>query len=184
MQKKIAIKIEDLTVSYADKPALWDIDLDIMQGSLCAIIGPNGAGKSTLIKSIIGLLKPLAGTVQIQQNFKTAANILGYVPQRQSINWDFPINVLDVVLMGLYRKIGWCRWINKESKKLAMEALEMVEMHESYKTQISELSGGQQQRVFVARALVQDPDIFLMDEPFQGVDTTTENTIVEILKSW
>ena len=183
MQKKIAIKIEDLTVSYADKPALWDIDLDIMQGSLCAIIGPNGAGKSTLIKSIIGLLKPLAGTVQIQQNFKTAANILGYVPQRQSINWDFPINVLDVVLMGLYRKIGWCRWINKESKKLAMEALEMVEMHESYKTQISELSGGQQQRVFVARALVQDPDIFLMDEPFQGVDTTTENTIVEILKS-
>ena len=155
-----------------------------MKGSLCAIIGPNGAGKSTLVKSIIGLLKPLAGTIKInEQNFSAKSNTLGYVPQRQSINWDFPINVLDVVLMGLYRKIGWCRWIGKQNKKLAMEALEMVGMHESYKTQISELSGGQQQRVFVARALVQDPDIFLMDEPFQGVDTTTENTIVEILKS-
>ena len=184
MKKNIAIKIEDLTVSYTDKPALWDVDLEIMKGSLCAIIGPNGAGKSTLVKSIIGLLKPLAGTIKInEQKFLPKSNTLGYVPQRQSINWDFPINVLDVVLMGLYRKIGWCRWIGKQNKKLAMEALEMVGMHESYKTQISELSGGQQQRVFVARALVQDPDIFLMDEPFQGVDTTTENTIVEILKS-
>ncbi len=183
MQKKIAIKIEDLTVSYTDKPALWDVDLAIMQGSLCAIIGPNGAGKSTLIKSILGLIKPLAGTVQMhKQNLEGETTNIGYVPQRQTINWDFPINVLDVVVMGLYRKIGWCRWIGKQNKKLAMEALEMVDMHENYKTQISELSGGQQQRVFVARALVQDPNIFLMDEPFQGVDTTTENTIIKILK--
>ncbi len=184
MKNNIAIEIEDLTVSYADKPALWDVDLEVIQGSLCAIIGPNGAGKSTLIKAIIGLLKPLAGKIQIhKQNFKTPQNTIGYVPQRQSINWDFPINVLDVVLMGLYRKIGWCRWIDKQNKKLAMESLETVGMHESYKTQISDLSGGQQQRVFLARALVQDPNIFLMDEPFQGVDTTTENTIIKILRS-
>lgn len=180
---KSAIKINDLTVSYSDKPALWDIDLDIKKGSLCAVIGPNGAGKSTLIKAIVGLLKPLAGKIKIFDEDYRLQNNLGYVPQKQSVNWDFPITVLDVVLMGLYRKIGWCRWINKENKKLAMQALEMVEMHESYKIQISDLSGGQQQRVFLARSLVQNPSIFLMDEPFQGVDTTTEKNIFEILQT-
>ena len=159
------IQVEDLTVSYGEKPALWDVDVDIEKSTLTAIIGPNGAGKSTLIKAIAGLLKPLAGVITIKD---TTPAGLGYVPQRQNINWNFPIEVLDVVLMGLYRKIGWCRWISKKDRQLALQALEMVEMHESYKTQISDLSGGQQQRVFLARALVQQPQIFLMDEPFQG----------------
>lgn len=173
------IQIEDLTVSYGDKPVLWDIDVDIEKGALTAVVGPNGAGKSTLLKVIAGLLKPLAGSLKITSGKLTN---LGYVPQRQNINWDFPINVLDVVLMGLYRKIGWCRWVGKKEKSLALHALEKVSMHEMHKTQISDLSGGQQQRVFLARALVQEPQIFLMDEPFQGVDTTTENTIFQILK--
>ena len=182
--KNNAIKIEDLTVYYSDKPALWDLDLNVEKGSLCAIVGPNGAGKSTLAKTIIGLLKPLAGTVTIfNENITKQKASIGYVPQRHSVNWDFPITVLDVVLMGIYKKIGWCRWVSKKDKKLALQALESVKMHEKYKTQISDLSGGQQQRVFIARALAQDPDIFLMDEPFQGVDTTTESTIFEILKS-
>jgi manganese/zinc/iron transport system ATP- binding protein len=172
------IQVEDLTISYGDKPALWDLDVDIEKGALTAVVGPNGAGKSTLLKAIAGLLKPLAGSIRIA---KADLNNLGYVPQRQNINWDFPIDVLDVVLMGLYRKIGWCRWVGKEDKKLALQALEKVDMHELQKTQISNLSGGQQQRVFLARALVQNPQIFLMDEPFQGVDTTTENTIFQIL---
>ena len=178
---KQAIQIEDLTVAYGDKPALWDVDLSIDRGSLSAVVGPNGAGKSTLIKAIAGLLKPLAGSIKIYHQTSKRVN-LGYVPQKQAINWDFPIDVLDVVLMGLYRKIGWCRWVGKADKKLALQALEMVDMHEMYKSQIADLSGGQQQRVFLARALVQQPEIFLMDEPFQGVDTTTENTIFQILQ--
>ena len=174
------IEIEDLTVSYGEKPVLWDLDLSIEKGTLTAIVGPNGAGKSSLIKSVAGLLKPLAGTVKI---FSEEKQSFGYIPQRQNINWNFPISVIDVVLMGLYRKIGWCRWVGKREKKSALGALEKVGMHELQKSQISDLSGGQQQRVFLARTLVQDPEIFLMDEPFQGVDTTTEATIFKILKN-
>ena len=143
------IHIEDLTVSYGENPVLWDLDLDIEKGTLTAVVGPNGAGKSTLIKVIVGLLKPLAGTIQISAPY---SNNLGYIPQRQSINWDFPINVLDVVLMGLYRKMGWCRWIGKKQKKLALQALEMVNMHEMHKNQISDLSGGAAAKSFFSKS--------------------------------
>ncbi len=178
-----AIKIEDLTVAYRDKPVLWDVDLDVPAGVLMAVSGPNGAGKTTLIKSILGLIKPVAGQVQVfgmsyRQNRKTVA----YVPQKSSVDWDFPTDVLDVVLMGRYGHLGWIKRPGKKDKDLAKEALDKVGMlHLSYR-QINQLSGGQKQRVFLARALVQDAMVYLMDEPFQGIDAVTERTIIGLLK--
>jgi manganese/zinc/iron transport system ATP- binding protein len=180
---EFALEINDLTVSYKDKPVLWDIDLEIPQGALVGIVGPNGAGKTTLIKSILGLLKPVAGSakilgLEIDQGIKKIA----YVPQRGSVDWDFPATVFDVVQMGTYGKLGWFRRPGAKEKKLTKEALEKVGMLELAHRQISQLSGGQQQRVFLARALVQHAEIYLMDEPFQGVDSTTEQSIVELLR--
>ena len=176
---EFALEINDLTVSYKDKPVLWDIDLEIPQGALVGIVGPNGAGKTTLIKSILGLLKPVAGSakilgLEIDQGIKKIA----YVPQRGSVDWDFPATVFDVVQMGTYGKLGWLRRPGIKEKKLTKEALEKVGMLELAHRQISQLSGGQQQRVFLARALVQHAEIYLMDEPFQGVDSTIEQSIV------
>ena len=178
-----AIEVTDLTVAYQEKPVLWDVDLDVPPGVLLSIVGPNGAGKTTLIKAILGLVRPAAGNVLIYDKpYEAQRRIVGYVPQRGTVDWDFPTNVLDVVMMGRYGALGWIRRPRKQEREQAMSALEKVGM-EGYATrQISQLSGGQQQRVFLARALVQDSTVYLMDEPFQGVDATTERAIVDLLQ--
>jgi len=178
-----AIEVTDMTVAYGDKPVLWDVDLSVPQGVLMAVVGPNGAGKTTLIKAILGLIPAAAGQVLIYgRPYATQRQRVGYVPQRGSVDWDFPTNVLDVVTMGRYGKLGWLRRPGKTEQTLAMQALEQVGMAHYAHRQISQLSGGQQQRVFLARALVQDADVYFMDEPFQGVDATTERAIIDILK--
>ncbi|WP_150452137.1 metal ABC transporter ATP-binding protein [Arenibacter lacus] len=183
MNDKIAIKVDDLTVAYNFKPVLWDVDLSIPEGVLMAIVGPNGAGKSTLIKAMLDIVKPIAGTIEIfGKPYKKQYKKVAYVPQKGSVDWDFPTTALDVVLMGTYGSLGWIKRPGKTQKKRALEALEKVGMLEFRSRQISQLSGGQQQRVFLARALVQEASIYIMDEPFQGVDATTEKAIVNILK--
>ena len=178
-----AIEVTDLTVAYQDKPVLWDIDLDVPPGVLLSIVGPNGAGKTTLIKAILGLVRPAAGNILIYNKpYEAQRRIVSYVPQRGSVDWDFPTNVLDVVMMGRYGALGWIRRPGKKDRELSMHALEKVGMQAYTTRQISQLSGGQQQRVFLARALVQDATIYLMDEPFQGVDATTERAIVTLLQ--
>ena len=179
----LAIEVEDLTVAYRDQPVLWDVDLGVPAGVLMAIVGPNGAGKTTLIKVILGLVRSAAGRVSIYgQSYSVQRRLVGYVPQRGSVDWDFPTSVLDVVMMGRYGALGWIRRAGSRERKLALEALEKVGMQDLAHRQISQLSGGQQQRVFLARALVQDAQIYFMDEPFQGVDATTERAIVELLQ--
>ncbi|WP_373516592.1 metal ABC transporter ATP-binding protein [Pricia sp.] len=178
-----AIQIDDLTVAYDYKPVLWDIDLVVPEGVLMAIVGPNGAGKSTLIKAILGIIKPIAGSVQVfGQPYKKQVDKVAYVPQKGSVDWDFPTVALDVVMMGTYGGLGWIKRPGLKEKKRSLEALEKVGMLEFKGRQISQLSGGQQQRIFLARALVQNASIYLMDEPFQGVDATTEKAIINILK--
>ncbi len=180
---KYIIEVEDMTVAYNVKPVLWDIDLKIPKGVLMAIIGPNGAGKSTLIKAMLDLIKPVSGNVSFNgKSYKEERKHIGYVPQSESVDWDFPASVLDVVLMGRYGKLGWFKRPKEEDRKKSLEALEKVDMGEFVDRQISELSGGQQQRVFLARALVQEADIYFMDEPFKGVDAKTEVAIMNILK--
>ena len=171
-----AIEIRNLTVAYGENIALENFNLDIETGSLMALVGPNGAGKSTLIKTILKFLKQITGEIKI--NGKT----LAYVPQRNSVDWDFPTTLFDVVEMGCYGIVGLFKRVNKEEKQKVLKAIEQVGMLDFKDRQISELSGGQQQRAFIARALVQEADIYLMDEPFQGVDSTTEKSIVDILK--
>jgi manganese/zinc/iron transport system ATP- binding protein len=178
-----AIEVEDLTVAYREEPVLWDVDLKVPEGVLIAVVGPNGAGKTTLIKTILGLVRPAAGEVLIYgEPPQRQRHLVGYVPQRESVDWDFPTNVLDVVMMGRYGDLGWLRRPGRRERRLALEALERVGMSPFAERQISQLSGGQKQRVFLARALVQDARIYLMDEPFQGVDATTERAIVTLLK--
>jgi len=163
MQDKIAIQIDDLTVAYNYKPVLWDIDLAIPEGVLMAIVGPNGAGKSTLIKSILDIIKPIAGSVKIYgKAYKKQRSLVAYVPQKGSVDWDFPTTALDVVMMGTYGSLGWIKRPGQKQKKAALEALE--------------------KGIFLARALVQNASIYFMDEPFQGVDATTEKAIINILK--
>ena len=178
-----AIDVTDLTVAYKEKPVLWDIDLNVPPGILMAIVGPNGAGKTTLLKAILGLIKPAAGQVLIEEKpYAQQRHLVGYVPQRGSVDWDFPTTVLDVVTMGRYGTLGWIKRPGKKERQLSMEALEKVGMASFAERQISQLSGGQQQRVFLARALVQDAKVYLMDEPFQGVDAVTERAIVTLLQ--
>ena len=178
-----AIEVTDLTVAYRERPVLWDVDLDVPAGVLMAVVGPNGAGKTTLIKAILGLVRPAAGQVLIYgQPYVDQRRLVGYVPQRGSVDWDFPTNVLDVVMMGRYGTLGWVRRPGQAERMMAMEALEKVGMRPFADRQISQLSGGQQQRVFLARALVQDAHVYFMDEPFQGVDATTERAIVTLLQ--
>lgn len=179
----LPIHVEDLTVAYRQDPVLWDVDFETPSSTLTAIVGPNGAGKSTLLKSMLGLMEPAAGRVLIYgKPLKQQRQRVAYVPQRGSVDWDFPTNALDVVMMGRYGHLGWFKRPGRETKALAIEALEKVSMEAFADRQISQLSGGQQQRVFLARALVQDADIYLMDEPFQGVDATTEKAIVNVLR--
>jgi manganese/zinc/iron transport system ATP- binding protein len=183
MADRPAIEVRDLTVAYRDKPVLWDVDLDLPPGVLMAIVGPNGAGKTTLIKSILGLVTPAAGQILVNgAPYESQRRAVAYVPQRGSVDWDFPTSVLDVVMMGLYGKLGWLRRPGKAERETARHALEKVGMADLAERQISQLSGGQQQRVFLARALVQNASIYLMDEPFQGVDATTERAIVQLLQ--
>ena len=183
MDNNNTLEITDLTVAYDNKPVLWDIDLNIQKGVLMAIVGPNGAGKTTLIKAIQGLVPTAAGRVRVfGKNYSENRRLVGYVPQRGSVDWDFPTSVADVVKMGTYGSLGWFRRPGKKEENLALEALEKVGMLDFRNRQISKLSGGQQQRVFLARALVQNAEIYLMDEPFQGVDATTEKAIITLLK--
>ena len=177
------IKVEDLTVAYEDKPVLWDIELEVKKGVLMAVVGPDGAGKSTLIKTMLDLIKPITGEVRFYgEKYSKVRDRIAYVPQRGSVDWDFPTTVFDVVEMGRYGKVGWLKRVGKIDKEKTREAIKMVEMEEFSDRQISQLSGGQQQRVFLARALVQEADIYFMDEPFQGVDNKTEKSIIKILK--
>ncbi|NDJ54169.1 MAG: metal ABC transporter ATP-binding protein [Chloroflexi bacterium] len=178
-----ALVIDDLTVAYNSKPAIWDIDLNVPEGVLMGIVGPNGAGKSTLIKASLNLIPRAAGTVRYYgKPYDQARSLVGYVPQRGSVDWDFPTSVVDVVMMGLYGKLGWFRRPGRKERELAMYALEQVSMQDFAERQISQLSGGQQQRTFLARALVQDAQIYFMDEPFAAVDAVTERAIVAILR--
>ncbi len=182
-REEVVIRVEDLTVAYDETPVLWDIELNIKKGVLMAIVGPNGAGKSTLIKTMLNLVRPVTGEVSFYgEKYDRVRNRIAYVPQRGSVDWDFPTTVFDVVEMGRYGKVGWLKKVKKIDKEKTRKAIDMVEMSEFSDRQISQLSGGQQQRVFLARALVQEAEIYFMDEPFQGVDSRTEKSIVNILK--
>ena len=171
-----------MTVAYAGKPVLWDIDFDVSANRLTAVVGPNGAGKSTLIKACLGLVPAASGLIEFWgRPFAQMRSRVGYVPQRESVDWEFPVSALDVVAMGRYRKIGWFRPVTRRHREAAMECLERVGLAEVAGRQISKLSGGQQQRVFLARALAQEADLYFMDEPFAGVDAATEAAIVQTL---
>ncbi|MBX7073282.1 MAG: metal ABC transporter ATP-binding protein [Pirellulales bacterium] len=177
------IEVHDMTVAYHRKPVLWDIDLVIDQPRLVGIVGPNGAGKSTLIKAILGLAPLASGYVRIRGAAVSAERRqIGYVPQRESVDWDFPVTAIDVVLMGTYGRLGWFRRPGKAQRQLALQCLDQVGMADFATRQIGQLSGGQQQRVFLARALAQQADIYFMDEPMAGVDAATEQVIFSLLQ--
>lgn len=177
-----ALQAHQLSVNYDKTPVLWDITFNVPQGHLVGIVGPNGAGKSTLIKASLGLLKPISGKIEFfGQPLKDVRKRIAYVPQRQSVDWDFPITVRDLVLMGRYGRIGILHWPRKADWAAADHYLEMVGMEPYADRQISQLSGGQQQRVFIARALLQEADLYFMDEPFAGIDIATEKVIMNIL---
>ncbi|HEY2491989.1 MAG TPA: metal ABC transporter ATP-binding protein [Paenibacillus sp.] len=177
------LEVQGLTVAYHKKPVLQQVSFSVSQGSLIGLIGPNGAGKSTLLKAILGLVPTVAGQVKIYgKSYKEQRKRIGYVPQRESVDWDFPTNALDVVMMGRYGHLGWIRRPGNKEREMALDCLHKVGMGEYANRQISQLSGGQQQRVFLARALVQDADLYFMDEPFAGVDATTEKAIIALLE--
>lgn len=177
------LSVYDLTVAYHRKPVIWDLEFDIPAGALVGVVGPNGAGKSTLLKAIMDLIPRASGRVSVfGKSYRENRHRVGYVPQRESVDWDFPVSALDVVAMGLYSKIGWCLPVRKKHRQAAHEALSRVGVAELANRQISQLSGGQQQRTFLARALVQDADLYLMDEPFAAVDAATEKAVVRILR--
>ena len=177
------LSIHAMTVAYQRKPVIWDIDFDAGPNRLIAIVGPNGAGKSTLIKACLGLVPRASGQVEFWgEPYPRARSRVGYIPQRESVDWDFPVSVLDVVCMGRYRRIGWFRPVTRKHKDAARACLERVGMRDYADRQISQLSGGQQQRVFLARALAQEADLYFMDEPFAGVDASTERAIVDVLR--
>lgn len=183
-EREVVVKVKGLTVAYNEKPVLKNVSLNIEKGVMMAIVGPNGAGKSTLIKGMLNLIRPLTGEVTFYgEKYEKMRNRVAYVPQRGSVDWDFPTTVYDVVEMGRYGKVGWLKRIRKIDREKTKEAIRMVEMSEFSRRQISQLSGGQQQRVFLARALVQEAEIYFMDEPFQGVDSRTEKSLVKLLKS-
>lgn len=179
-----AIEVHDLTVAYNKRPAIWNIDFELPQGKIIGIMGPNGSGKSTLLKTIMGVIDPDIGLVKIfDKELDENRKRVSYVPQRQSVDWDFPARVKDVVSMGRYASKGIFGRITKEDKAIVDESLEKVGMLPFAERQIAQLSGGQQQRVFLARALAQKADIYLMDEPFAGVDASTEESIIAMLET-
>ena len=177
------LSIHDMTVAYDRRPVLWDVDYDAPEGKLIGIVGPNGAGKSTLIKAVLDLVPRASGRVTVYGlPYQQQRHLVGYVPQRESVDWDFPVSALDVVAMGRYGKIGWLRRVSRAHKQAALAALDRVSLTAFANRQISELSGGQQQRVFLARALAQDARLYFMDEPFASVDAATEKAIVKVLE--
>jgi manganese/zinc/iron transport system ATP- binding protein len=177
------LDVHDVTVAYHRKPVLWNIDVTLHEPMLVGIMGPNGAGKSTLIKAILDLVPRASGDVRIfGQPLKNVQKRVGYVPQRESVDWDFPINVLDLVLMGTYGHLGWFRRPGSPERKWAMECLDQVGLSNLAHRQIGQLSGGQQQRAFLARALAQRADIYFMDEPMAGVDAATEDAVFSLLR--
>lgn len=181
MDEKKALVVEQLSVNYDKVPVLWDLNFSIPMGKLVGIIGPNGAGKSTLLKALLGIVKPLSGQVAfLGKPYKKIRRSIAYVPQRSAVDWDFPITVFDVVLMGRFGKRGLFKRIKQSDKEAVLRTLDMVGLSCFAHRQIGELSGGQQQRVFIARALAQEADVYLMDEPFAGVDMATEKVIVSI----
>lgn len=181
--EEVPLSILDMTVAYQRRPVLWNIDYQAPAGRLVAIVGPNGAGKSTLLRAVLELIPRVSGEVLFfGRPFAAVRQRVAYVPQRNNIDWDFPVTAQDVVVMGLYGRLGWFRPVTRAARRAALEALERVGLADFAQRQISQLSGGQQQRVFLARALVQQADLYLMDEPFAGVDATTERTIVDLLR--
>ena len=177
------LSIHDMTVAYDRKPVLWDVDLDVPAGQLVCIVGPNGAGKSTLLKACLDLVPKVSGDIRFWgKGISRQRGKVAYVPQRESVDWDFPVNALDVVAMGTYGKLGWFKPVGMKQRKAAREALDRVGLKDLMDRQISQLSGGQQQRVFLARALVQNPDLYLMDEPFASVDASTEQAILDVMR--
>ncbi len=181
---KSALSVESLHVSYGQTAVLWDVCFQIPQGVIAGIMGPNGAGKSTLFKTALGLIRPLSGVVNVLgRPLRQMKKKIAYVPQRESIDWDFPITAEEVVLMGRYGRAGLFGRIRDADREAAFLALECVGMADFAKRQISEFSGGQQQRLFIARALVQEADLLFLDEPFSGVDMATEKMIMGLLRS-
>ncbi len=177
-----SIEVHNLSVSYQNVPVLWDIDFSLPKGQIVGIIGPNGSGKSTLLKAIMGLIPLASGNVKVlNKNLSLVRDQLAYVPQRETVDWNFPASVEDVVLMGRYKKGNLFRRLTKIDKVIAQESIEKVKLEKYKERQISQLSGGQQQRVFIARALAQGASIYIMDEPFVGVDMATEKTILDLL---
>lgn len=178
-----ALEIHDLTVSYDHKPVLWNVDLTLEGSQLVGVIGPNGAGKSTLIKAMMGIVPVSSGWVKVfGEPFSRQRRRVAYVPQRDTVDWDFPVTAYDVVMMGRYGHLGLFARPSKEDHRMVRESLEKVGMQAYSGRQIRNLSGGQQQRIFLARALAQDSDVYLLDEPFVGVDAATERAIVELLR--
>ena len=178
------LEIRDLTVAYRRRPVLWDVDLEVTDGVVTGIVGPNGAGKSTLLKGVLDLVPRVSGEVSFYgKPYKQQRRLVAYVPQRESVDWDYPVSGLDLVSMGLYGQLGWLRPVSRRTREAALAAMELVGMADYAGRQISELSGGQQQRLFLARALAQNAQIYFMDEPFAGVDAATERAIVDLLKS-
>ena len=179
-----AIDVEGIHVNYGKRSVLWDISFQIPRGVLVGIIGPNGAGKSTLLKTALRIVEPVSGKIDLLgcPSFPKVRSQIAYVPQRGSVDWDFPITAFEVVLMGRYGKLGLFRWPKKADKEAAFQALAQVGMADFADEQIGQLSGGQQQRLFIARALVQNSDLFFLDEPFAGVDLTTEKAMIDLLK--
>ena len=181
---QIALEIHDMTVAYHRRPVLWDVDLEVPEGKLVGVIGPNGAGKTTLIKAALGLVPLASGKVEIYgKPYQDQRHLVGYVPQRESVDWDFPVTVRDVVLMGTYGRLGWFRRPGRPERQLADQCLDQVGMASFARRQIRQLSGGQQQRVFLARALAEQAKVYFLDEPFAGVDAATESAIVDLLHS-
>ncbi|MEL7130941.1 MAG: metal ABC transporter ATP-binding protein [Pseudomonadota bacterium] len=177
------LAVRGMTVSYGQTPAVFSVDLTLRAGAMTAIVGPNGAGKSTLLKAALGVITPLAGSVTVfGQPMTQMRERIAYVPQRASVDWDYPVRVIDVVIMGMYAKLGLLGRVRHRHKVLARDCLERVGMADFANRQIGQLSGGQQQRVFLARALAQQAEIYVLDEPFAGVDAATEKAIVAVLQ--
>lgn len=176
-----ALEVEELSVSYHQTAVLWDISFALPAGKFIGIVGPNGAGKSTLLKALLGLTPPLSGSVRFfGSTLEKVRKKVAYVPQRSSVDWDFPMTAYDLVMMGRFSQMGLLKWASKADKEATLKSLQLVEMEDLAHRQIGQLSGGQQQRLFIARALVQDADLFLLDEPFAGIDLATEKTLLNL----